>query len=59
MTTLNLLFAEAERKGKTRNFQAYNGLGSDGSSADNLDLKCNPRDTTYFSTIEQDSLHAL
>ena len=46
-TTLNLLFAEAERKGKTRNFRMYIGPGSDGSSADklSLDLKFNPWDT--------------
>ena len=43
-TMLNLLFAEAERKGKTRNFRTYIGLGSDGSSGDklSLDLKFNP-----------------
>ena len=46
-TILNLLFTEAEQKGKTRNFRAYIGLGSDGSSADkmSLDLKFNPWDT--------------
>ena len=40
-TILNLLFTEAEQKGKTRNFRMY------GSSADNLslDLKFNPWDT--------------
>ena len=44
---LNLLFAEAERKGKTRNFRMYIGPGSDGPSADklSLDLKFNPWDT--------------
>ena len=43
-TILNLLFTEAERKGKTRKFRMYIGLGSDGSSADklSLDLKFNP-----------------
>ena len=46
-TILNLLFTEAEPKGKTRNFRMHNGLGSDGSSADklSLDLKFNPWDT--------------
>ena len=46
-TFLNLLFTEAEKKGKTRNFRMYIGRGSDGSSADklSLDLKFNPWDT--------------
>ena len=46
-TILNLLFAEAERKEKTRNLRMYVGLGSDRSSADklSLDLKVNPWDT--------------
>ena len=46
-TMLNLLFAEAERKGKTRHLRTYIGPGSDGSSADklSLDLKSNPWDT--------------
>ena len=35
---LNLLFAEAEQKGKTRHFRTYIGLGSDGS-------RFNPWDT--------------
>ena len=41
---LNLLFAESEQKGNTRNFRTYIGLGSDGSSANklSLDLKFNP-----------------
>ena len=41
---LNLLFAEAEQKDKTRNVRPYIGLGSDGSSGDklSLDLKFNP-----------------
>ena len=50
-TILKLLFAEAERRGKTRNFQMCIGPGSDGSSADklSLDLKFNPWDnaTTF------------
>ena len=37
-TILNLLFAEAEQKGKMRNFRMYIGPGSDGSSADKLSL---------------------
>ena len=43
-TILNLLFAEAEQKGRTRNFRVYIGPGSDGASADklSLDLKFNP-----------------
>ena len=43
-TRLNLLFAEAEQKGKTRHCRTYIGLGSDGLSADQLffDLKFNP-----------------
>ena len=46
-TILNLLFTEADQKGKTRNFRMYIGPGSDGSSADKLsfDLKFNPWDT--------------
>ena len=46
-TIPNLLFAEAEQKGKTRNVRTYVGPGSDGSSADklSLDLKFNPWDT--------------
>ena len=46
-TILNLLFTEAEQKGKTRNFRMYFGRGSDNSSADklSLDLKFNPWDT--------------
>ena len=46
-TILNLLFADAEQKGKIRNFRAYIGPGSDGSSADklSLDLRFNPWDT--------------
>ena len=46
-TLLNLLFAEAEQKGKTLNFRTYIGPGSDGFSADKLwlDLKFNPWDT--------------
>ena len=44
---LNLLHAEAEKKGKIRNFLMYMGSGSDGSSAAKLsiDLKFNPWDT--------------
>ena len=43
-TILNLLFKEAEQKGKIRNFRMHIGPGSDGSSADklSLDLKFNP-----------------
>ena len=43
-TILKLLFAEAQRKGKTRNFRMCVGRGSDGLSADklSLDLKFNP-----------------
>ena len=46
-TILNLLFAEAEQKGKTRNFRTYMRPGSDVSRADklSLDLKFNPWDT--------------
>ena len=46
-TILNMLFAEAERKGKTRNFRMYTGPGSVASSADklSLDLKFIPWDT--------------
>ena len=45
-TILNVLFTEAERKGKIRNCRMYIGLGSDGSSAGklSLDLKFNPWD---------------
>ena len=57
-TTLNLLFAEAERKGKTRNFRMYIGPGSDGSSADtlSLDLKFNPLDTARTCRLEWRSM---
>ena len=46
-TILNMLFTEAEHKGKTRHLRTYIGPGSDGSSADklSLDLKFNPWDT--------------
>ena len=49
-TILNLLFAEAERNGKTRIFRMYIGLGSDGSSAGklSLDLKFNLWDRGTF-----------
>ena len=64
-TILNLLFAEAEQKGKTRNVRTYIGPGSGGSSADklSLDLKFNIWDNCdYFSTCmalnERDSLYA-
>ena len=45
-TMLNVLFADADQKGKTRNFRTCIGAGSDGSSADklSLDLKFNPWD---------------
>ena len=63
---LNLLFTEAEQKGKARNFRMYIGSGSEGSSADkvSLDLKFNPWDTaiTFQARMafdEQDSLHAV
>ena len=58
-TILNLLFTEAEQKGKTRNFRMYIGLGSDGSSADKLsvDLKFNLWDTAI--TFRPESLHAV
>ena len=42
-TTLNLLFAEAERKCKTQDFRMYIRAGSDGSSS--FDLKFKPWDT--------------
>ena len=44
MTILNLLFTEAEQKGKIRHFRMCIGPGSDGPSADklSLDLKFNP-----------------
>ena len=60
-TILNLLFIEAEQKGKTRNFLMYIGAGSDDSSADklSLDLKFNPWDTARMAFDEQVSLHAV
>ena len=65
-TILNLLFAEAERQGKTRNFRMYIGPGWDGSSADTLSLalEFNPWDTAItfrpeWGLDEQDSLHAV
>ena len=53
-TILNLLFAEAGQKGRTRTFRAYIGPGSDGSSADklSLDLKFNPWDTAISFRLE-------
>ena len=43
---LNLLFTEAEQKGRTRDFRMYIGLGSAGSSTDKLclDLRFSPWD---------------
>ena len=56
-TILNLLFAEAEQKGKTQYFRMCSGPGSDGSSAEklSLDLKLIPWDTIsdHFSTSER------
>ena len=53
-TILNLLFAEADQKGKTRNFQTYIGPGSNSLSADklSLDLKFNPWDTAITFRLE-------
>ena len=64
-TVLNLLFTEAEKKGKTRQFRMYIGPRSDGSSADKLsrDLKFNPWDSYHLQAPmalnEQDSLHTV
>ena len=57
-TILNLLFTEAERMGKARNFRTYIGPGSDGSSADklSLDLKFNPWDTAITFRPERRSM---
>ena len=57
-TILNLLFAEAEQKGKIRNFRTHIGPGSDGSSADklSLDLKFNPWDTAMSFLPEWHSM---
>ena len=57
-TILNLLFADAKRKGKTRSFQMYIGPGSDGSSADklSLDLKFCPWDTAITFRPEWPSM---
>ena len=51
-TMLNLLYAEAEKKGRIRHFRMYIGPDSDGSSADKLsiDLKFNPWDTAITFT---------
>ena len=53
-TKLNLLFTEAEKKGKIRNYRMYIGPGSGGSSADkqSLDLKFNPWDTAITVRTE-------
>ena len=50
-TILNLIFNEAEQKGKSHNIRTYSGHGSDGSSTDklSLDLKFNPRNTAISS----------
>ena len=57
-TILNLLFTEAERKGKTRKFRMYIGLGLDGSSADklSLDLKFNPWHTAITFRLRWGSM---
>ena len=57
-TILNLLYAEAEKKGKIRNFRMYVGPGSDASSADkvSLDLKFNPWDAANTFQPERRSM---
>ena len=57
-TILNLLFAEAEQMGKTRNYRTNIGLGLDGSSADklSLDLKFDPWDTAISVRLEWHSM---
>ena len=58
-TIPNLLFEEAERNGKTRNFRMCIGPGSDGSSADklSLDLKFNLWDTAVTFRPEWRSMY--
>ena len=65
-TILNLLFTEAEKKGKTRNSRMYLGPGSVASSADQLyiDLEGQPLGHSdhlpaRLAFDEQDSLHAI
>ena len=60
-TILNLLYTEAEDKGKTRHFRMHIGPGSDGSSADklSLDLKFNPWDTATTYRPEWRSMHKI
>ena len=55
---LNLLFTEAEQKGKTRDFRVYLGPGSAGSSTDklSLDLWFNPWDTAITHRFEWHSM---
>ena len=55
---LNLLFTEAEQKGKTRDFRVVIGPGSDGSSTDklSLDLGFNPWDTAITHRSEWHSV---
>ena len=55
---LNLLFTEAEQKGRTRHFREYIGPGSDGSSTDKLspDLRFNPWDTAVTHRPEWRSM---
>ena len=55
---LNLLFTEAEQKGRTRDFRVVIGPGSDGSSTDklSLDLGFNPWDTAITHRSEWHSV---
>ena len=61
-TILDLLFTEAEQKGRTRNFRVCIGLESDGSSSDklSLDLRFNPWDSaiTHRSECEDITLES-
>ena len=65
-TRLNLLFAEAEQKGKTRHCRTYIGLGSDGLSADQLFFRLEVQSlrfcdhfSSWMALDVADSLHAV
>ena len=57
-TILNLLFTEAEPRGRIRHFRVYVGPGSDGPSTDklSLDLRFDPWDTAVTQRSEWHSM---
>ena len=56
---LSFFFADAQQKGKTRNFQTYIGPESDGWSADklSLDFRFDPWDTAITQRLEWRSMN--